>query len=151
MIIMTSNIGSEKIINTKKLGFGEKNNIEENKLIMNELKREFKPEFINRIDNIVIFNKLTNEDLIKILDIILKSLKNRIKDKKINLKVSEETKKYIIQNEIDLNYGARQLKRKVQELIEDKIAKELVEGNLKENSIIEFYVEGNKIESRIKI
>ena len=150
MIIMTSNLGADKITNTKKLGFGESNNIEENKMIMNELKREFKPEFINRIDNIVIFNKLTNEDLVKILDIILKSLKNRIKDKKINLKVSEETKKYIIQNEIDLNYGARQLKRKVQELIEDKIANELVQGNLKENNTIEFYVEDDKIKSRIK-
>ena len=129
MIIMTSNLGADKITNVKKLGFGEKNNIEENKLIMNELKREFKPEFINRIDNIVIFNKLSNEDLVKILDILLDDLKNRIKDKNINLEVSEDTKNYIVQNEIDLNYGARQLKRKVQELIEDKIAKELVQGN----------------------
>ena len=147
---MTSNLGAEKITNTKKLGFGEKNNIEENKLIMNELKREFKPEFINRIDNIVIFNKLSSEDLVRILDNILKDLNNRLKDKKINLKVSEETKKYIIRNEIDLNYGARQLKRKVQELIEDKIANELLKGSFKENSIIEFYVEDDKIKNMIK-
>ena len=147
---MTSNLGADKITNTKKLGFGEKNNIEENKLIMNELKREFKPEFINRIDNIVIFNKLTNEDLVKILDILLDDLKNRIKDKNINLEVSEDTKKYIIQNEIDLNYGARQLKRKVQELIEDKIANELVQGNLKEKDVIEFYIKDNEIKIRIE-
>ena len=147
---MTSNLGADKITNTKKLGFGEKNNIEENKLIMNELKREFKPEFINRIDNIVIFNKLTNEDLVKILDIILDDLKNRIKDKNINIEVSEDTKNYIVKNEIDLNYGARQLKRKVQELIEDKIANELVQGNLKEKDVIEFYIEESEIKSRIK-
>ena len=146
---MTSNLGADKITNTKKLGFGEKNNIEENKLIMNELKREFKPEFINRIDNIVIFNKLNNSDLTKILNIILNNLKSRIKDRKINLKVSEETKKYIIKNEIDLNYGARQLKRKVQELIEDKIANELVKGDLKENNTIEFYIEDNQIKNKI--
>ena len=146
---MTSNLGADKITNTKKLGFGENNNIEENKLIMNELKREFKLEFINRIYNIVIFNKLTNDNLVKILDIILEDLKKRIKDKNINLEVSEDTKKYIVQNEIDLNYGARQLKRKVQELIEDKIADELVQGNLKENSTIEFYVEEGKIKSKI--
>ena len=147
---MTSNLGAEKLTKERKLGFGDSCVIEENKMIMNELKKEFKPEFINRIDNIVIFNKLTNEDLVKILDIILKSLKNKIKDKKINLKVSEETKKYIIQNEIDLNYGARQLKRKVQELIEDKIANELVTGNLKEDNTIEFYIENNEIKSMIK-
>ena len=149
MIIMTSNLGAEKITNTKKLGFGEKNNIEENKLIMNELKREFKPEFINRIDNIVIFNKLSSEDLVRILDNILKDLNNRLKDKKINLKVSEETKKYIIRNEIDLNYGARQLKRKIQEIIENVVAQKLVEGKLKEGCVIEFYIVENKIYNKI--
>ena len=150
MIIMTSNLGAEKITNTKKLGFGEGSNIEENKLIMNELKKEFKPEFINRIDNIIIFNKLTIEDLIKILDIILEDLNKRIKDKKISLKVSEEAKRYIIENKIDLNYGARQLKRKVQELIEDKIANALVNGELNGGNIIKFNIKDNKIEYIIK-
>lgn len=150
MIIMTSNLGADKITNTKKIGFGEGSNLEENKLIMNELKRGFKPEFINRIDNIVIFNKLTTEDLVKILDIILEDLNKRIKDKKISLKVSEDAKRYIIENEIDLNYGARQLKRKVQELIEDKIANSLVAGDLKEGNIIEFYVKYEEIEYLIK-
>lgn len=147
---MTSNLGAEKITNSKKLGFGESSNIEENKLIMNELKKEFKPEFINRIDNIVIFNKLTTEDLIKILDIILEDLNKRIKDKKISLEVSEDAKRYIIENEIDLNYGARQLKRKVQEIIENKIANVLVIGDLKEGNEIEFYIEDNEIKSRTK-
>jgi len=116
---------------------------------MNELKKEFKPEFINRIDNIVIFNKLTTEDLIQILDIILKDLEQRIKDKKICLEVSEEVKMHIIKNEIDLSYGARQLKRKLQEIIENKIANEIVEGNLKEGSRIKFYLENDKIEYTI--
>ena len=149
MIIMTSNLGAEKIINERKLGFGNNNNKEENKIIMNELKREFKPEFINRIDNIVIFNKLTTEDLIKILDIILEDLNKRVEDKNIKLKVEDEVKRYIVENEIDLSYGARQLKRKVQEILENAIAKELVQGKLKEGNTIEFYLEENKINNRI--
>ena len=150
LIIMTSNLGADKITNLKKIGFGEGSNVEENKLIMNELKREFKPEFINRIDNIVIFNKLTTEDLVKILDIILIELNERIKDKKIIITLSDDLKKHIIQNEIDLNYGARQLKRKVQEIIEDKIASAFVIGELHEEDIIEFYLKDGKIEYIIK-
>ena len=145
IIIMTSNIGAEKITNSKKLGFGENNDLEENKIIINELKKEFKPEFINRIDNIIVFNKLTTEDLIKILDIIIEDLNKRIEEKKISLKVSEQVKKYIIENEIDLNYGARQLKRKIQEIIENKIANALLTGELKEKNTIEFYLEESKI------
>lgn len=146
---MTSNLGAEKLTKERKLGFGDNNSIEENKMIMNELKREFKPEFINRIDNIVIFNKLTTDDLVKILDIILEDLNKRIKDKKINLEVSNEVKKYIVENEIDLNYGARQLKRKVQEIIENVIARELVKGDLNKGDIIKFYLENNIIISKI--
>ena len=145
MIIMTSNLGAEKLTNTTKIGFGESSNVEENKLILNELKKEFKPEFINRIDNIVIFNKLTTDDLVKILDIILEAFKKRIEDKKILLEVSEELKRYIVQHEIDLNYGARQLKRKIQDIIENKIANEIIKGNLKEGSKINFYLEDNDI------
>lgn len=151
MIIMTSNLGAEKITTEKRVGFGNSSNMEDSKTIMNELKKEFKPEFINRIDNIVIFNKLTTDNLIEILDIILEDLNKRIQDKKVHLKISKEVKKYIVENEIDLNYGARQLKRKVQEIIENKIAKEIVEGNLKEGNTIEFYVEGNEIKSKVNI
>ena len=147
---MTSNIGAEKLTQEKKLGFGNSGTLEENKIIMNELKREFKPEFINRIDNIVVFNKLTNNDLIKILEIILRDLNKRIEDKKIKLKITEDVKQDIVNNKIDLNYGARQLKRKVQEILENVIAKEMVKGNLKEGNIIEFYIAENQIEHRIK-
>ena len=148
MIIMTSNLGEEKLIKEKRVGFGNETNLEENKIVMNELKKEFKPEFINRIDNIVIFNKLTTENLIQILEIILEDLQKRIGDKKIKLEVTEEVKKYIVKNEIDLNYGARQLKRKVQELIENRIANEIVDGKIKEGDTIHFYLE-EKEEKRI--
>lgn len=149
IIIMTSNLGADKIIKERKLGFGSEDTKENNKTIMNELKREFKPEFINRIDNIIIFNKLNNKDLIKIIDIILENVQERLLDKQIKLEVSSEVKNYIVENEIDLNYGARQLKRKIQEVIENKIASEIVEGKLKEGSKIKFYLEDNKIQSKI--
>jgi len=149
MIIMTSNLGAEKLTKEKRVGFGNETSLEENKIVMNELKKEFKPEFINRIDNIVIFNKLTIGDLIQILDIILEDLQKRLEDKKIKLEVTEEVKKYIVENEIDLSYGARQLKRKVQEIIENKIANEIVAGKLKEENIIEFYLEGKQIKNKI--
>ena len=83
------------------------------------------------------------------LDIILKDVQNRIEDKKIKLEVTEEVKKYIVENEIDLSYGARQLKRKVQEIIENKIAKEIVEGNLNQGEIIEFYTKQDEIQYKI--
>ena len=150
MIIMTSNLGAEKLTKEKRVGFGNESNLEENKIVMNELKKEFKPEFINRIDNIVIFNKLTTEDLIQILDIILSDLQKRIVDKKIKLEVTEEVKKYIVENQIDLSYGARQLKRKVQEIIENKIANQIVEGKLKEENTIQFYLEEGIMKNIIK-
>ena len=149
MIIMTSNLGAEKLTKEKRVGFGNSSNLEENKIVMNELKKEFKPEFINRIDNVVIFNKLITQDLIRILDIILKDLEERIDEKKIKIEVTEEVKKYIVEKEIDLSYGARQLKRKVQEIIENKIANELVEGNLKEENTIQFYLQENEIKNKI--
>ena len=83
------------------------------------------------------------------MDIILNDLQKRIEDKKIKLEVTEEVKKYIVENEIDLSYGARQLKRKVQEIIENKIANEMVEGKLKEENTIQFYLEENQIKNKI--
>ena len=151
MIIMTSNIGADLLTTKKQLGFGnENNNKEENKIILSEVKREFKPEFINRIDDIVIFNKLNTKDLIKIIDIILEELNERLNNKKIRLEVSEDVKKYIVEREIDLNYGARQLKRKIQELLENKIAKEIIDGNLKKDNTIQFYLANNELCYTIK-
>ena len=149
MIIMTSNLGADKLTNERRLGFGEKNSVEENKVIMNELKREFKPEFINRIDNIVIFNKLTTDNLVEILDILLEDLNKRVEERKINLEVKDEVKKYIVKNEIDLNYGARQLKRKVQELLENIVAKRLAQGEIKEGETILIYLEDANIKDKI--
>lgn len=150
IIIMTSNLGAERAMREGTLGFGTSQELETNKVIMNELKKEFRPEFIHRIDHIVIFHQLTVEHLIQIVEILLKDLQTRLKEKEITLVVSDEVKKYIVENQIDLHYGARQLKRKIQELIEDKIAFELVEGNLNNGKTITFYLENNQIQATIE-
>lgn len=146
IIIMTSNIGANKITENRSLGFGNSSTNEYNKkTVMNELKREFKPEFINRIDEIIVFNKLSKEDIIKIIDIMVEELQERLKDKNIQIELTQEFKKYIVGNEIDLNYGARELKRKLQEIIENEIAEKIINNELKKESRIIFDLKENKI------
>ena len=146
IIIMTSNIGARLITENKRLGFGEESTKEDNKrIIMKELKKEFKPEFINRIDEIIVFNKLDKKDIIKIMDIMIEDLKDRLKEKKIEIELTNEFKDYISTNEIDLNYGARKLKRTIQEKIENPIAEEIINENLKNEDKIIFDVENGKI------
>jgi len=143
---MTSNIGADKIIGNKRLGFGAKEEyLEEEKIILKELKMEFRAEFINRIDNIIVFRKLETKDLIKIIDILIEKVSKRLENKKIKIKLSEDVKKYIVEKEIDINYGARQLERKIKEIVEDTIANQIIEGKLKEENTIEFFVKDNTI------
>ena len=151
IIIMTSNIGASLITESKKLGFGEKNIEEDNrKIVMNEFKKEFKPEFINRIDEIIVFHKLSKEDIIKIIDIMLIDLQKRLSEKKIHIDLTDTLKKYIVDHEIDLNYGARQLKRKLQEIVENKIAEEMVKGKLKKGQKVIFDIKDNEIFTKIE-
>ena len=150
IIIMTSNIGASKITENRSLGFGNINTNEDNKkTVMAELKKEFKPEFINRIDEIIVFNKLRKEDIIKIMDIMVKDLEERLKRKNIKIELTEEFKTYIVEKEIDLNYGARELKRKLQEIIENEIAERTINRTIEENSKIIFDFVNNKKEINI--
>lgn len=151
IIIMTSNVGARLITENRKLGFGaEDSNSDNQKIVMNELKKEFKPEFINRIDEIIVFHKLQQEDISQIIDIMIEGLQARIKAKKIRIEVTPEFKHYISTKEIDLNYGARQLKRKLQDIIENNIAEEIIHQNLKENQTIVFDVKNEEIFTKIK-
>ena len=150
IIIMTSNIGANKITENRSLGFGNNNTNENNKkTVINEFKKEFKPEFINRIDEIIVFNKLCKEDIIKIIDIITDELQERLNSKNIKIKLTEEFKIYVVENEIDLNYGARDLKRKLQEIIENEIAEKIITKKLKTNDTIIFDLNNNKIKTKI--
>lgn len=136
VIIMTSNVGAKLITDSKKLGFSngseddKKQNYENTKKdIMQELKREFRPEFINRIDEIIVFHKLDDEDLSKILDLLLDNLKERLKAQGILVEIDESVKKYILKNNDEKNYGARPLRRAVQNIVEDNITDSILDRN----------------------
>ena len=121
IIIMTSNLGSEYILNKE---------IDKEKLINEELRHTFKPEFINRIDEIIIFESLTKEIISDIVDKIISELENRLKDKQIKLSLTNEAKNYIIQNSYDENFGARPIKRFISHNLETLIANDIINDKL---------------------
>jgi ATP-dependent Clp protease ATP-binding subunit ClpC len=137
ILIMTSNAGAQSIISPKKLGFGaganEKENYENMKTnVMDEVKRIFKPEFLNRIDEIIVFHALTKEHIKKIVSIMLKDFAARCKDQMdITFTIRESVKGCISDVGFDEKYGARPLRRVIQSRIEDKIAEEILAGNIK--------------------
>ena len=149
VIIMTSNIGARLITEKKTLGFKHddiKNDaIEINKDVMAELKKQLKPEFINRIDEIIVFNKLGREELKQIVDLMLKETLEKLEKRNINVKVEDKIKDLIVDKGTDFVYGARPLRRAMQNILEDKIAEEILEGNLQEGDKAEMVLQGDKI------
>ena len=134
IIIMTSNVGAGQV-RTKELGFSDKteeNNAEKTKQIyMEALRKKFKPEFINRIDVVCIFQALNKEDLTKISKILINNINNRLKKQELQLKITEDALNFIIENGCkDSEYGARPLKRFMQQEIEDNIAERILMGKL---------------------
>ena len=138
IIIMTSNAGAQAIVAPKKLGFGavedEKQDYRRMKEgVMEEVKRMFKPEFLNRIDEIIVFHTLNKEEIKKIVGILMKDLIKRCRDQmNITLKVRDSVKELIAKEGFDPKYGARPLKRAIQNKIEDVMAEEILEGKIKE-------------------
>ena len=127
IIIMTSNLGSEHILN-------KENNLFE--LINLELKHTFKPEFLNRIDEIIIFNSLTKETIYKILDNIIINIEKRLEDKQLKIILTDKCKEYIINSSYDISFGARPIKRYVSKNIESLISNHILEDKIKYNSTI---------------
>lgn len=138
VIIMTSNAGAGRIIDPKKLGFAavedEKQDYEKMKSgVMEEVKHIFKPEFINRIDEIIVFHALNQENMKKIVTLLVNSLAARAMEQmNITLTVRDTVKKYIVEKGADKKYGARPLRRAIQTMLEDKLAEEILEGRVKE-------------------
>ncbi len=139
ILIMTSNLGL-KNMSQPGIGFNSKDQkaviSEQSAKIKKEMKDTFKPEFINRLTDSLVFNSLVREDLIKIVDLILDDVSNYANEKNIKIKLSATAKALIIDQEIDAEYGARPLRRIIQNLIEDKIAEMTLKGEVKANSII---------------
>ncbi|MCI6763617.1 AAA family ATPase, partial [bacterium] len=131
IIIMTSNVGSEHIINN-----------EEDK-VKDELNKYFRPEFLNRLDEIIVFNKLSKDNLREILDEIISGIEKRLVDINVKIKLTDQAKDYFIDNGYDEFYGARPLKRLVSNKLETLIAKKLINNEIKTNSVINIdYVNG---------
>ena len=136
IIIMTSNAGAQSIIEPKKLGFGakedEKQDHERMKAsVMEEVKRIFKPEFLNRIDETIVFRALNKDDMKKIISIMVRDLQKRCKEQlQIDLVVREAAKEFIVEKAYDRKYGARPLRRKLQDEVEDRLADALIRGEI---------------------
>ena len=139
IIIMTSNVGATEIQHKNTLGFagsGEKAYDDMCDRYMDALKEKFRPEFLNRIDDIIVFHKLTKEETAKIAELLLGSLRKRLAVIGVKLSVTDSAMDLIIEKGYDNDYGARPLKRVIQRYIEDKLSEEILRGNLKENSTI---------------
>lgn len=151
IIIMTSNAGAQSIIEPKKLGFAsvddDKANYERMKSgVMDEVKRIFKPEFINRIDEIIVFHSLTKDDMKKIVTIMSKNLVDRCREQmQIDLIIRDSVKKFVVDKSFDPKYGARPLKRAIQTDIEDALAEEILSGRIKAGSKVVVTVKNKKI------
>lgn len=149
VIIMTSNIGARNIVAPKKLGFThdeskEKNYQDMKKNVMDEVKKLFKPEFLNRIDEIIVFHPLTPENIDSIVGIMFKQLAKRLFDNlKIVVKMSEAARAYIAKEGYEEAYGARPLKRAIQSKIEDRLAEHILDGKIKESDeVLIDFIEG---------
>ena len=137
IIIMTSNAGAQAIIEPKRLGFGNKEDEKEDHKkmkdsVMEEVKRIFKPEFLNRIDETIVFRALNKDDMKQIVTIMVKELQKRCKEQlNIELNVTGAAKVMIVEKSFDRKYGARPLKRKIQDEIEDRLSEEIIKGAVK--------------------
>ena len=137
IIILTSNIGTDKILSDKKLGFTASNTQEDvTDMVMSELKKKFKPELINRIDEKVVFKPITDDDVLKIIELELTKLNKRIQDKGYKLSINISVKKFLASVGYDRDYGARPLKRAITTYIETPIAKFLLIENPSEGATL---------------
>ncbi len=157
VIIMTSNAGANRIVDPKKLGFGADNSEEADheymqRGVMEEVKRIFKPEFINRIDEIIVFRALNETDLSKIVTLQIKDLAKRTKEElNITLHVTAGVKKYIVAKGTDKKFGARPLKRAIQTTLEDLLAEEYLAGTIKDGDEVEARLLTKGKEERIEL
>ena len=149
VIIMTSNVGARLITDKKTLGFEVEEKADEKskkekinkeyedtkKEVMGELKKEFRPEFINRIDEIIVFHKLQKEELKQIVDIMLKQVQKRLEENGMKVEISEKVKEKVLEKGVDVTYGARPLKRAIQNMVEDKIAEAILDGKIQKGKL----------------
>src|SRR6185369_13507705 len=149
VILMTSNVGAETIKRNSTMGFSpinDQNSYEKmRETIMEEAKRQFKPEFLNRLDDVIVFRSLTKPDLVEILEIEIGKVTERMKAKKLNLVLDSKAKDHLVEKGYDPVYGARPMRRAVERYLADPLAEELLKNNLHEGEPVEVTAEGGKL------
>lgn len=144
IIIMTSNAGSN--MNTNGIGFNKDENVFVEARIMNALKETFRPEFLNRIDETIVFHELTKPELLQIVDLMLDEIKNELEQKNIHITFSKEVKEYILEKGYDPKYGARPLRRAIQKYVENELAECLLKNEIAPQDNVCLILENDKIE-----
>ena len=150
VLILTSNVGTKRLKQGKTMGFaadkGEMHDYDAMKdKVMTDVKKVFNPEFLNRLDETIVFHPLTREDIIQILDIMMKRVNSRLEEKNIALTLSDEVKEKLAEEGYDPEYGARPLRRVIQRRIEDPLSYALISGEIHENSEIEAHLKEGEI------
>lgn len=152
VIIMTSNAGASNIVSPKRLGFMTADDAQQDYInmkdkVMSEVRQIFKPEFLNRIDDIIVFHQLTHEDIRQIVGIMIKTISARTKSQlNITLNASDEVLAYLAKTGFDPKYGARPLRREIQTKIEDRLAEEILDGHVKKGETVALKLQDDKIE-----
>ena len=156
VLIMTSNAGAQRIVDPKNLGFtvdkSEKKDYDKMKSgVMEEVKKIFKPEFINRIDEIIVFHQLSKDNMKSIVSLLASNLSKRCEEQlQIKLKFSPALKEYLVEKHSDKKMGARPLKRAIQSLVEDALAEEILRGNVKPGDMVTAGIKDEKVTFRVK-
>ena len=150
VIIMTSNVGAREITATTPLGFtssanGGMDDKEMKQRVMGEVKKLFRPEFLNRIDEIIVFKSLTEEEIVKIVDLMIADLRERLIEQNMTINLTPEASRFVAKEGTDLSFGARPLRRAIQRLIEDPLSEQLLEGRWSSGSVIDVDVEDDKL------
>jgi ATP-dependent Clp protease ATP-binding subunit ClpC len=154
IIIMTSNIGARYLVDRSQVGFSTKRHEDQEKvedLILNEVKKLFNPEFLNRLDEVILFESLSEEDLRQIVELLLRQVNENVAPKEIKINLQENAKDWIIRKTChDRSYGARPLRRAIQRYIEDSVAELIIQGKLKEKQTLTIYMEDDALYYRPK-
>ena len=150
VIIMTSNVGAREITATTPLGFtssanGGMDDKEMKQRVMGEVKKLFRPEFLNRIDEIIVFKSLTEEEIVKIVDLMIADLRERLIEQNMSINLTPEASRFVAKEGTDLSFGARPLRRAIQRLIEDPLSEQLLEGRWSSGSVIDVDVEDDRL------
>ncbi len=151
VVIMTSNVGATTLRKQKTLGFAAPTDVEKAEYekmkenITDELKRTFRPEFLNRIDEVIVFHPLNEEHIKKIVGIMVKDLEKRLERLNIHIKITEKARDYISKEGFDPSFGARPLERAIRKLIEDQLSEEMLKGNVSKNDVILIDYNGEKL------